>query len=277
MRRIAAAVLCVGMTAPSAALAAGDDPPPLTAPALAGPTTGPEPAPAPTPGPAPTPASPASRRSANAVLVVPGVPSSRSSTRPRPPAINLERPASSAPAPADLPDLIGPAEMPSRGPTLEPVREPGPGDPGRPARPSITLESVPSSGEDRGDHPEPVVPSSRRPVDTKGPVAPRRPQGFFGRIFPGVSEGREGRNAGNGVKIEPRNDPAADAALKRRVERQIRETVGPKLRSVEVRVVGGEVTIQGRASRFWQRRGVRHSLETLPALSGVKATVEVLD
>jgi hypothetical protein len=46
---------------------------------------------------------------------------------------------------------------------------------------------------------------------------------------------------------------------------------------VEVRVVGPEVTIRAKASRFWQRRTVRRALETLPGLAGYRHTVEIID
>jgi hypothetical protein len=88
--------------------------------------------------------------------------------------------------------------------------------------------------------------------------------------------GRFGADRRDGISVEPRSgDPTADAALKRRVERQIREAVGDRVRSYDVRVDGRDVTIWARTNRFWQRRGVRHALETLPALNGLKATVRV--
>jgi hypothetical protein len=37
------------------------------------------------------------------------------------------------------------------------------------------------------------------------------------------------------------------------------------------------VTIRARATRFWQRRAVRRSLETLPGLAGYRPTIELLD
>ena len=79
------------------------------------------------------------------------------------------------------------------------------------------------------------------------------------------------------MKVEPRTDPAADAALKRRVEKQIGESLGGRLKSFEVRVVGREVSVIARASRFWQKRSVRNALEALPALTGTKSKVEVID
>lgn len=81
----------------------------------------------------------------------------------------------------------------------------------------------------------------------------------------------------DGIKVEPRNDPAADAAVKRRVERQVREAVGNRVKDVEVRVVGRAVTIQVRGVRFFQKRGVRKSIESIPGLGAYKTTIDVLD
>jgi hypothetical protein len=105
----------------------------------------------------------------------------------------------------------------------------------------------------------------------------RRPsQRFFGRLLP-PPVGRDERRLGNVVTVEPKSDPAADAALKRRIEKQIRDELGTRLRSYEVRVVGREVTVVARPARFWQRRAVRGALEALPALSGYKSRIEVVD
>ncbi|MFO0907568.1 MAG: hypothetical protein U0794_04270 [Isosphaeraceae bacterium] len=79
------------------------------------------------------------------------------------------------------------------------------------------------------------------------------------------------------MTVEPRTDPATDAALKRRLERQIRESLGNRVQSYEVRVVGREVIIRARTARFWQRRSVRNTLESLPGLNGYRTTVVVDD
>jgi hypothetical protein len=65
--------------------------------------------------------------------------------------------------------------------------------------------------------------------------------------------------------------------VKRKIEEQIRESLGDRVRSVEVRVRGRNVLIVARATRFWQKRPVRRSLETLPVLSGYRARVELED
>jgi hypothetical protein len=108
----------------------------------------------------------------------------------------------------------------------------------------------------------------------------RRP-GLIGRFLPPVLYQRRRDPADvethEGVTVEPRTDPAADAALKRRIERQAREAVGSKVKSIDVRVVDSEVTILAHGTRLWQRKNVRSELERLPALSGYKAIVELVD
>ena len=37
------------------------------------------------------------------------------------------------------------------------------------------------------------------------------------------------------------------------------------------------VHVQAKAARFWQRRSVRHTLESLPVLKGYQATIDVDD
>ena len=48
-------------------------------------------------------------------------------------------------------------------------------------------------------------------------------------------------------------------------------------RSVEVRVVGKNATVQAHGVKFYQKRAVRKSLEGVPALSGLRSTIEVVD
>jgi hypothetical protein len=79
------------------------------------------------------------------------------------------------------------------------------------------------------------------------------------------------------ITVEPRSDPAVEAAIKRRVEKQIRQTLGDRVRSAEVRVDGRSIVIRVQAAHFWQRRGVRRNLESLSLPSGYKARVEMLD
>jgi hypothetical protein len=61
------------------------------------------------------------------------------------------------------------------------------------------------------------------------------------------------------------------------VEKQIQQSLGDRVRSVEIRVVGRNVVIRAQAARFWQRRSIRRSLETLSLPSGYRSRVEILD
>ena len=79
------------------------------------------------------------------------------------------------------------------------------------------------------------------------------------------------------MTVEPRVDPEEDEAIRKRVDRQIGESLGAAVRSYEVRVNGREVTVLARATRFWQKRAVRNALEALPAMKGYKTRVDVID
>ena len=68
-----------------------------------------------------------------------------------------------------------------------------------------------------------------------------------------------------------------DVSYQRRIEQQLDSAVGSKLRELDVKVVGRDVTIHARASRFWYRRGVKRVIETLPGLSGYRTHIDVGD
>ena len=74
-----------------------------------------------------------------------------------------------------------------------------------------------------------------------------------------------------------RIEPETDAAVKQRIEREIRTSAGDKLQSVEVRVSGKNVLIAGKPLRFWQKRGLRRTLESLPSLKGYRARIDLDD
>lgn len=285
MRRIAAGLACVGLAASASfARADGNDPPPLTPP-----VTGSAPDPKPVPEAATTPPARPSTRPGQ-VLVLPGITTPRRSSRP------VQAAPRTSSAAGGLPPLLESSEAPTT--TAPPTssrnsfRPFGGDDPfaptGRPTgRPPITLESIPKEGEapSPDDLTPPIAAPTRRASEgpsrnpsSSGILSPRRPPGWFGRLFPppGTSD-RRGSTIDDSVRVEPRSDPAADAALKRRIERQIHDNFGPKLRSFEVRVVGREVVIRAHPARFWQRRGLRGGLEALPSLRGSHAKVEVLD
>ena len=69
----------------------------------------------------------------------------------------------------------------------------------------------------------------------------------------------------------------AELVARRRIERQIRDTLGDRVNRFEVRITGRNVVITAQPSRFWYRRSVRRSLETLPALEGYRARIELSD
>jgi hypothetical protein len=79
------------------------------------------------------------------------------------------------------------------------------------------------------------------------------------------------------IKVAPRSDPDAEAAIRRRVEKQIQQSLGDRVRSVEVRVSGRTVYLRAQVAWFWQRRAVRRSLETMPLPAGYQAKVESVD
>jgi hypothetical protein len=99
--------------------------------------------------------------------------------------------------------------------------------------------------------------------------------GLFGRFFEQSRAEPARSTPRNEIKVERRSDPAADTALRRRIENQIREQLGDRVSSAEVRVVGRNILIRARAARFWQKRSVRRSLESLPAISGRQAHIEL--
>jgi hypothetical protein len=106
--------------------------------------------------------------------------------------------------------------------------------------------------------------------------------GLFGRFFapttsnPPKTESQNPQSKTR-VKVDPQPDPTTDAATKQKIEREIRDSLGDRLRSVEVRVSGRNVLIVAKASRFWQKRTVRRSLETLPGLAGYRARVDIIE
>jgi hypothetical protein len=263
---------------------ADDEPPALAPPAIEAPAasaSGGLP-PAIEAAPASKPTAPAASAPTRPVLVVPGV-TTPGTVRPRPrtsaPPVETTAPPASA-----LPALIGPEALPatssSRSRTDTAQARPAT----RPGR-ALSLETVP--GEDlpeRDSDPRtgPGSMTNRNPDRTREPVsAPPsagRRSGLLGRLFnPPFAGGRSAADSRSGVRVEPRSDPAADAALKRRIERQVRDTVGTRVRSYEVLVVDREVTIRARPARFWQKRSLRHTLESMPGLTGYHAKVEILD
>jgi len=137
------------------------------------------------------------------------------------------------------------------------------------------LPDGPAGDRDRGlnrelDRIEPQLPDK-----PKSSNQGRRRGGLFGGFA--APRDRDEPEFDSGIKVEPRSDPAADASLKRKLEARVKDAVGNRAEDIEVRVVDRNVVIKARVDRFWNRRGVRRTIENLPALSGYKARVEIDD
>ena len=285
-RRVACRWLGVLLLGAGRAAVAGDGPQPLSGPSLTGPSV----SPAPSGDTAGLPPAAAENRP---MLVIPGVnvPGRvRARSAPLPP---LE------PAGADDgPQLFGPSSLtpPVSTPALTPaIASPAPAPASaRPTAPSaatvppfralgrpLPLESVSDPAATDSRPGERLAPLAAKPGTTAeshpAPAVPPRPSSRFSRFLPSPFSAGRVDNDRSAITVEPSTDPASEAALKRRIERQIHESLGDRVHDVEVRVVGPEVTIRAKATRFWQRRTVRRTLESLPGLAGYRHTVEILD
>jgi hypothetical protein len=134
----------------------------------------------------------------------------------------------------------------------------------------LPLEAIP------GPAPNALKPGTAT-ASRPAPPTPRRSPSILGRFLPAPFSVVRGGEDPSTITVEPSTDPAAEAALKRRIERQIRESLADRVGEVDVRVVGRDVTIRARATRFWQRRTVRRTLETLPGLAGYRPRIEMLE
>lgn len=285
---------------------AQDQAPPLTPPALDPPATAPTPA-TPRPrsasgsgsSPASSPTSSPTTKPAQAapvesrpLLVVPGVTApvpSRPGTRP-----NRPRPVAETGSADDSTAPAAPST--SRASSLPPIELPDADrDPSLTGRSPIplTLESIPDEPPaalgserlpaDRSAAPRPPRASSPRPLSEPSapaasrPAPPRGSSTMFGRLLGPSGSREEPTSPRSSISVEARSDPAADAAVKRRIEKQVQQAVGDRVRSVEIRVSGRSVVIRAQPARFWQRRAVRRSLETMPLPSGYRARVEMID
>lgn len=221
---------------------------------------------------------------------VPETPVRRFTPRlPEPRPLSVRPEATGAPAPkperlAHQSDTTVPALEPPR--VLESDRDAGPvfGNEDRTVPPlegpsPISLEAVPEEGLNPYRNSVDPLPSreSRPEVDRveSSPVQPQtRRRGLFGLFAP---RPQPLPRAPSVAEKDPnsRNDPAAEADLKRRVESQVRQVGGRHLRSLEVQVQDRAVMIYARADRFWNRRSLQRAIESLPVLAGHRATVFV--
>ena len=215
------------------------------------------------PPPAPIEAKPSPLKGSNArpVLIVPGMSSARGANKPRT--------GVSAPVPSVILSTPESIEPPGRG-SVDSSELP------------MTLESIPTGEAKSTDRPKPSRDPSSKPANPHPNPAvrpnpnPRRPASILARWFPQLSRGLRDVD-GDGIHVDAKTDPATDAAMKRRVEKQIRESVGPRLKAFDVRVVGRDIVIRAQSTRFWQKRATRTAIEALPALSGYNALVEIVD
>jgi hypothetical protein len=284
-------------------LALAQDPPPLE-----GPASEPEPskASAPptrpsTPPPSTAPVSPpvAAPSSVRPMLVIPGVtvPAARTGATTNPKVLQPSRPSTSGlPAPSGTgPPVAAPSNLGSA--FRHTAGMPAPGAPEASLRDPIplTLEPLddePAPGQTHADSTSPRRTPTRAPVSVpveesvRAPAGPRptpwRMPGLLGRVL-GQSPANTARGSSrsdepasrSAGKAKTKSEPATDATVKRSIEQQIRSTLGDRVQGVEVRVSGRNVLIVARATRFWQKRGVRSALESLPALAGFRARVDL--
>ena len=317
VRRSVAACLLAFPFSVAGAMAGDDGPdlsPPLDAPAspnpprLVNPPRAPIlsiPAPAPVPvrpNPTVTPAlmtpSP-SATAGTAVLAVPGLAGPVSTRRPSPSPLpedafggSYEGGIAESERPPDGTSeltLDGPIEMPDPAASVPRVRSTN--------RAGVTAIPNPIFNDrtDSTPFPDSITPrssSAARRIEPALPArtaAPARRGRFFG-LFPGpvvvpptalnsrphtasTTATRDHRS----TTTDPDPPAAAEAALKARIEKQARTYVGDRARSIEVHVDQKTATIQARGVKFYQKRAVRKSLEFLPALTGLRSTIEVMD
>ena len=252
-----------------------------------------------------SPPPPGSASPPRAVLAIPGFAGPGSVLRPMP-TFGLEEqqslePLADAESTGSELTLDGPVEMPD-GPTPRPRdRFNSFGDAGAFTAPPLTPidDSLANDYRDLGPLPaistrssstsarrsEPASPSAREGARTVSPTSRRR---FFG-LFPGPvpaspqpSPDRTppaGTATGDGKASIDHLSPAAiaESRLKQRIEKQARDVVGDRARTIEVKVAGKSASVHVRGVKFYQKRGVRRTLEAIPALTGLRSTIEVSD
>jgi hypothetical protein len=247
---------------------AGDgDGPELTTPAEMPVITSKPSTPSPTPTPAPSTAKPpAQPPRSRAVLALPGL--TTPTIRPSAPTDGL-RPVPE-PGTGEL-SLDAPLEM-------RPLAEALPANPSRSGLPLIMESSEMDELPPPGGSTSRTNPPIKKPTTSPQPVqAPaRRPRlfGFLGTAPPAPKTITPGRAV---VADATRDDPAAVSALKRKIERQAREVVGNRAQSVEVKLDGKEAVVHVSGTKMFQKRSIRKQLEGIPALIGLRSTIQVED
>jgi hypothetical protein len=286
-------------------LAMAQDPPPLEAPASepdrpkVSATESPKPA-QPAAGAvsaAPNRATASAPPPVRPMLVIPGVtaPAQRPGSIGKPKAALPSSPANSTRAPTNNSGRLS-ASPPVVGSPFRPTAP----TPGTPVPEGSSLSSIPLTLEPLEDDPprnqtpigsaRPRIGSDRPSgsitadesdqAGTRTKPAPWRLPGVLGRIMnqspattPRDSSARAAAKGGGRTRTEPETD----ADVKRRIEREIRTSAGDRLQSVDVRVSGKNVVIVARPARFWQKRGLRRTLESLTSTKGYRARIDVDD
>ena len=243
--------------------------------------------------PAPTQPRAAKPPGDRAVLALPGIttPGSSRSVPSTPPVV-------SSPSVNTAPDglqLDAPLEMKGAPSSATPLPRVAPStSPSRSARPLILEtpdeEPIPIDGPTSRSNPSTKRPTTAPRVDPQPPIPVQRRGRLFGLIpapapalsapsptVSGSSMTGKTNLPGRSVVEGPQGDVAAESALKRRIEKQAREVVGDRARSIEVRIVGKVAYVQARGVKLLQKRGVRKSLELMPGVSGMKTSIEILD
>jgi hypothetical protein len=221
------------------------------------------------------------------------------------PAIRPSVPATMTDEAADGPPaLLGPADVGAAPPpgagSLAPSRLPAltAGAGNRPAPLVIDssrhapdpLGAFPSGAKPaRGDSASSARGLVRRPEPMPEPPGPPQRRKLFGFIpfgrpvpAPATPSARDLATEDSGPEPdepgpEKKDDAIADRALERRLEAQIRTAAGNHIRSLEVRASGRQVFVKAQPARFWQKRGLKRTLEGLPALAGYRSRIEVVD
>jgi hypothetical protein len=194
--------------------------------------------------------------------------------------------------PSDLPPpLVGPAELggsTTTRPLTQPRFLPAPTDdtgpppldyqgtprprldsPARPPGRSLSLEPEEDPGDNpRRSRPEPPPPPQRRRLFGFIPLP-----GALGQPAPAAIPPAPRRGTLDEDDDLAETNP--DIALENRLDKQIRAALGDRISSLNVRADGRNVSIQARPSRFWHKRGVQRTLDTLPSLAGYRTRIKV--
>jgi hypothetical protein len=286
-------------------LAMAQDPPPLEAPAsepdrpkvsATEPSKPAQPAAGPVSA-APNLAAPSAPSSVRPMLVIPGVtaPAQRPGSIGKPKAALPSSPATSTRAP-----IYDSGRLPASPPVVGSPFRPTAPTPGTPVPEGSSLSSIPLTLEPLEDDPprnqtptgsaRPRIGSDRPSgsltadesdrAGTRTKPAPWRLPGVLGRIMnqsPATTPRDLSAGAATNGGGKTRTEPETDADVKRRIEREIRTSAGDRLQSVDVRVSSKNILIVARPARFWQKRGLRRTLESLTSTKGYRARIDLDD